>query len=114
LRKNFVTIPIDPRVAMNANASGMPPKFAATPEKVVIIERIHRGVPSRMAAYAIKTPNTPPAIAVTPLSSMLFWKAPRYGWWKRPVMFEKVNPPCSPLNAPMSTWPAGRNRNAKA
>ncbi len=37
-------------VAINANASGMPPKFAATPENVVRIDRIQRGVPSRIAA----------------------------------------------------------------
>ena len=48
--RNWVTTPIEPRVAMKANASGMPPKFAATPEKVVSIERIHRGVRSRIAA----------------------------------------------------------------
>jgi hypothetical protein len=47
---NCVAIPIVPRVAMNANASGMPPKLAATPENVVSPERIQRGVPSRIAA----------------------------------------------------------------
>jgi hypothetical protein len=47
---NCVTIPIEPRLAMNANASGMPPKFAATPENVVRIERTQPGVPSRSAA----------------------------------------------------------------
>jgi hypothetical protein len=35
---------------MKANASGMPPKFAATPEKVVRTLRIQRGVWSRTAA----------------------------------------------------------------
>src|SRR5579872_868422 len=29
-------------------------------------------------------------------------------------MFENVTPPCSPLNAPTSTWPAGRKRNMNA
>ncbi len=48
--RNFVAIPIEPSVAMNANASGMPPKFAATPENVVSALRIQRGVPSRIAA----------------------------------------------------------------
>ena len=43
-------MPTLPIVAMNANASGMPPKFAATPEKVVMTARIQRGVPSRIAA----------------------------------------------------------------
>ena len=33
-QEDCVTIPSVPSVAMNANASGMPPKFAATPEKV--------------------------------------------------------------------------------
>ena len=45
-----MTIPSGPIVAMNAKASGMPPKFAATPEKVVRPDRIQRGVPSRIAA----------------------------------------------------------------
>ena len=31
---SWVTIPIVPRVAMNAKASGIPPKLAATPENV--------------------------------------------------------------------------------
>ena len=52
-RRKLVTIPSVPIVAMKAKASGMPPKFAATPEKVVRAERIQRGVPSRIAAYAI-------------------------------------------------------------
>ena len=43
-------MPSGPSVAMNAKASGMPPKFAATPEKVLSVERIQRGVPSRIAA----------------------------------------------------------------
>ena len=38
-----MTIPSGPSVAMNANASGMPPKFAATPENVVSAERIQPG-----------------------------------------------------------------------
>jgi hypothetical protein len=70
---NVVTTPIVPNVAMKANASGMPPKFAATPENVVKPLRTHRGVPSRMAAYAIATPNAPPRIAVTPLISIEVW-----------------------------------------
>jgi hypothetical protein len=48
--RNWVTIPIVPRVAMKANASGMPPKLAATPENVLSVDRIQRGLPSRMAA----------------------------------------------------------------
>ena len=68
---NLVAIPIEPRVAMKANASGMPPKFAATPENVVRKERIQRGVPSRIIAYAIPRPRTPPITAVTRLTSML-------------------------------------------
>ena len=68
---NCVAIPIVPSVATNAIASGMPPKFAATPEKVVRIERTQRGVPSRIAAYAIPRPRMPPITAVTRLTSML-------------------------------------------
>jgi hypothetical protein len=45
-----VTRPIVPNVAMNANASGIPPNCAAIPEKVVRIGRIQRGVRSRIAA----------------------------------------------------------------
>ena len=44
-----MTTPIVPSVATKANASGMPPKFAATPENVVSAERMKRGVPSRIA-----------------------------------------------------------------
>ena len=75
---------------MNANASGMPPKFAATPENVVSTERIHRGVPSRIAAYATRRPNTPPSSAVTRLTSMLVLYASMYGWSKRRRMLENV------------------------
>ena len=50
LLMNWVTIPIVPSVAMKAKASGMPPKFAATPEKVPNAERIQPGVPLRIAA----------------------------------------------------------------
>ena len=45
-----MTIPIVPSVAMKAKASGMPPKLAATPEKVPYAERIQFGVPLRIAA----------------------------------------------------------------
>ena len=40
-----MTIPSVPSVAMKANASGTPAKFAATPEKVESVERIQVGVP---------------------------------------------------------------------
>jgi hypothetical protein len=43
-------MPMLPSVAMKANASGMPAKLAATPEKVVIAVRMNRGLPSRIAA----------------------------------------------------------------
>ena len=62
---------------MNANASGMPAKFAATPENVVITLRTTRGVPSRIAAYAIRKPRAPPSSAVTRLTSMLCLKPVR-------------------------------------
>src|SRR6266852_5155074 len=36
-----------------------------------------------------------------------------YGWWKSSWMFENVQPPFFPLNAPAITFPAGRKRNRK-
>ena len=75
---------------MKANASGMPPKFAATPENVVSVLRIHLGVPSRIAAYAMKSPATPPIAAVIRLSLMLFQYASIYGWWKSVRMLSSV------------------------
>ena len=66
-----MTIPIVPSVAMKAKASGMPPKFAATPENVPNAERIQPGVPLRLAAYAIRSPSSPPRSAVVRLIRML-------------------------------------------
>jgi hypothetical protein len=51
----LVTIPRVPIVAMNAKASGMPPKLAATPEKVAKPERTDRGVRSMVATCATGT-----------------------------------------------------------
>ena len=48
--RNFVTIPSVPSVAMNANASGTPAKFAATPEKVVSVDLIQPRRPRLTAA----------------------------------------------------------------
>ena len=70
--------PDRPSVAMNAKASGIPAKFAATPENVVNAGA-DRGVPSRIAEYAIRKPSNPPTSAVTRLTSMLLRKALRYG-----------------------------------
>ncbi len=66
-----MTIPIEPIVAMNANASGIPAKLAATPENVVRTVRIQRGVPSRIAAYATRKPKMPPIPAVIRLISVV-------------------------------------------
>ncbi len=41
--------------------------------------RRKRGVPSRIAEYAISSPKRPPSTAVTRLTSMLFLNAVRYG-----------------------------------
>jgi hypothetical protein len=90
----------------------MPPKFAATPENVVSVERIHRGVPSRIAAYAMKSPARPPMSAVSRLISMLVLYASMYGWSKSSLMFESVQLSSVPWNAPTRTAPAGTNRNA--
>ena len=53
---------------MNAKASGMPAKFAATPANVVNAVLMNRGVPSRMAAYAMRSPSTAPPAAVIRLT----------------------------------------------
>ena len=71
--------PIVPSVAMKAKASGMPAKLAATPENVVSLPRIQRGVPSRTGAYAMRKPSRPPSSAVTRLTSIEFLNALRYG-----------------------------------
>ena len=74
---SWVTIPIVPSVAMKAKASGMPPKLAATPEKVPYAERTQFGVPLRIAAYAIRSPKRPPRRAVVRLIRMLSQNASR-------------------------------------
>jgi len=43
-------MPTVPRVEMNANASGTPPKFAATPQKVRNAGRSSLGAPGESAA----------------------------------------------------------------
>ena len=45
-----VASPTVPRVEMNAKASGTPPKFAATPEKVKSTGLMKRGAPRERAA----------------------------------------------------------------
>ena len=62
---------------MKAKASGMPPKLAATPEKVPYAERTQFGVPLRIAAYAIRSPNSAPRSAVVRLIRMLSQYAAR-------------------------------------
>jgi hypothetical protein len=99
---------------MKANASGMPAKLAATPENVVIAPRIHRGVPSRIAEYAIRKPSSPPASAVTRLTSMLFRYAVRYGSSTSAVTLSSVKPPVGDSNAPIRTLPAGSSRKRNA
>ena len=67
---------------MKAKASGMPPKFAATPENVPYAERTQFGVPLRIAAYAIRSPKSPPRSAVVRLIRMLSTNASRmFGVW---------------------------------
>src|SRR5581483_2362489 len=112
LRNHVVTTPSGPSVAIHAKASGMPPKFAATPENVVSTDRIQRGVPSRIAAYATKSPRTQPSAAVTRLIRRLPQYASTYGWWKSRRTFDEVTWFALFWNAPTSTEPAGRNRNA--
>src|SRR5690349_2830762 len=49
-----------------------------------------------------------------PLTSIDVLYAWMYGSWKSVVTLEVVQPPSFDLNAPSSTDPAGRNRNATA
>jgi hypothetical protein len=58
-------------VATNANASGTPAKFDATPENVISMERSGLGSPPIVTAYASKKPKMPPPMAVTALMRML-------------------------------------------
>ena len=112
---NWVTIPIVPSVAMKAKASGMPPKFAATPENVPKAERIQPGVPLRLAAYAIRRPSSPPRSAVVRLIRMLSSNASRrFDVRTIDVTLSTVKPPPSLLNAPIITVAAGRTRNTVA
>jgi hypothetical protein len=112
--RNSVTMPTLPTVAMNANASGIPAKFAATPENVEMTVRIQRGVPSRIAAYAISSPRSAPSAAVTRLILIViqYWCA--YGLWISAWTFAHVAPPCADLNAPTRISPAGRKRKSSA
>ena len=48
------------------------------------------------------------------LTSMLLRNAVRYGSSKSAVTLSSVQPPSFDWNAPTSTFPAGRNRNAVA
>lgn len=99
---------------MNAAASGMPAKLAATPEKVVSTERTIFGVPSRIAAYAIRKPSSPPRRAVTRLSSMLCrYACRRFPVWTISVTLSSVKPPVAPWNAPTRTVAEGRMRNTR-
>ena len=110
-----MTIPSVPIVAMNANASGMPPKFAATPEKVESAERTQRGAPGE----ARRVGDQEPEQAAEERRDEADLDA-------RPVvasgtargtgraMFESVQPPSTLLNAPTITSAAGTSRNATA
>ena len=99
---------------MKANASGMPAKLAATPENVASAPRIQRGVPSRIAAYAMRKPSRPPSSAVTRLTSIEFRNALRYGSSTSSVTLSSVQPPSELWKAPTITFAAGRKRNAVA
>ena len=90
----------------------MPPKFAATPENVPNAERIQPGVPLRLAAYAIRSPSSPPRSAVVRLIRMLSENASRrFAVSTIEVTLSTVYPPPSLLKAPTITVAAGRTRN---
>src|SRR2546430_11171188 len=99
---------------MNGKARGTPAKFAATPAKVVSAVLMNRGVPSRMAAYGMRSPSTAPPAAVTRLTLIVSQYSWRYGWCSAARTWSSVAPPCALLNAPTMTSPAGTNRKARA
>ena len=70
-----VTTPSVPSVAMNANASGTPAKYASTPDALETMRRsIPPGLPAITAA-ASQIPKTAPAIDVHSARMRLFLNA---------------------------------------
>ena len=55
----LVRMPVRPSVAMKANASGIPPKLAATPQNDSTAERIEAGSPPIVIAHASPKPSKP-------------------------------------------------------
>jgi hypothetical protein len=69
----------------------------------------------RIAAYAISSPNTPPAPAVIALSLMLAQNdSRRFAVRMMSRTLLVVKPPWSFLNAPIITTAAGKIRNMQA
>ena len=110
-----VTIPIVPSVAMNAKASGMPAKLAATPENVVSAERTTRGVPSpdRRVRHQEAEQAADDRRDEADLDAVLERRRCSGSCFSSGT-FVIVKPPSSPLKAPKSTCPAGRNRKRNA
>src|SRR5258707_231258 len=71
-----VTSPTRPNVQMNANASGTPAKFDATPENVIRVGRIQPGSLPCTAAHASSEPSSAPPKADAALTLKLIQYAP--------------------------------------
>src|SRR5689334_23308963 len=86
--------PVRPSVAIKANARGTPPKLAASPEKVVKILRIQRGVAPIVIAYATKKPKMPPMRDVITLTCKLIAYDFKTYWSVRKLILVSVKFPC--------------------
>src|SRR5919112_5637579 len=109
-RRNTVTNPDRPMVAMNANASVTPPNWASTPDAAVTARRSSPPGFAVTRAYASTAPNTAPATAVTADSRMLRPNACRMYASRRVARLSSVKPPSSPANAPITTTRVGMIR----
>jgi hypothetical protein len=109
-RRNTVTKPDRPMVAMKANARVTPPNWASTPDRAVTTRRSSPPGRAVASAYASTAPRTAPRTAVTADSRMLRPKASSTYALPSAVTFDQVKPP-SPANAPMATTRVGMTRN---
>ena len=105
-----VAIPVVPRVAMNRNASGTPPKLANVPEAVIVTRRSIEPRRAVKIAYAIRNPMMPGIIAVITDSSRLTSRPCRYTPCRAVLMLLRVQAPSSVWNAPMMIAIVGRIR----
>src|ERR1700677_1019121 len=109
-----VTSPTRPSVQMNANASGTPAKFDATPEKVIKVGRIHDGNLPCTAAQASSRPSAPPPIADAALTLTLIQYASSTLGERSSRKLASVKWPCESWNAPTINHRVGNSKNRMA